>query len=72
MYRLLEMTIITGVGRRGCRLLAPRSRRAAYAAILPCDKTPVRVLKAPGEVEKPLYDRMAGWKISKLLVCAPR
>ena len=26
---------------RSCRLLAPRSRRAAYAAILPCDKIPV-------------------------------
>ena len=71
MYRLLEMTIITGVGCRGCRLLAPRSRRAAYAAILPCDKIPVVVLKAPPEVEKSLYDRVGGleMELSKLLVC---
>ena len=65
------MTIITGVGCRGCRLLAPRSRRAAYAVILPCDKIPVVVLKAPLEVEKSLYDRVGGLEIelSKLPLC---
>ena len=33
------MTIIAGVGCRGCPV-ARVSRRAAYAAILPCDQNP--------------------------------
>merc|ERR1740124_1058697 len=60
MYRLLEMTIITGVGCRSCRLLAPRSRRAAYAAILPCEKIPQLTPDSHGRVIKLVVERDGG------------
>ena len=50
---------IVADGCRRCRLFAPRSRRAAGAAILRCDTQPLVGLQAPlriVECQEPLYD----------------
>ena len=60
---------IVADGCRRCRLFAPRSRRAAGAAILRCDTQPLVGLQAPlriVECQEPLYDWAGGLETARL------